>query len=393
MLKSLAFLTAVSMVSYFNPGALEREYTDIDEENNYYEYYHSFSSGTFDSPGSSLDGCKKYTQIRDMILGDSPEIHENYDTLVVGSDIAPGYLEALRKRNGKGLDEYFLLCPLETTKNVDYETNTLYDTGYYSIKAVWQTTPEIVVRSKDQSMPIDMNKLREMIPEAKCYAPDIQNNKDSYIFYISTISNNNLTFATDLDRLLTEDDIKSVISCRKDNLASVQFEGNWFSDRINLPTSPNFSADEIETVSEFFTSKNIGFSVTDNEDNKDRKNIVFDEDIPAAEYLELDFELGEKTGITCGDFSWQYAGESTSIDENSIEYFDIVMGDANDDGELSLADAISIMQSIGNPDEYRLTPQEKYNADVFNPGDGITNNDALAIQKKLIGLTDSLSVF
>lgn len=71
----------------------------------------------------------------------------------------------------------------------------------------------------------------------------------------------------------------------------------------------------------------------------------------------------------------------------------MVMGDANDDGELSLADAISIMQSIGNPDEYRLTPQEKYNADVFNPSDGITNNDALAIQKKLIGLTDSLSVF
>ena len=61
-------------------------------------------------------------------------------------------------------------------------------------------------------------------------------------------------------------------------------------------------------------------------------------------------------------------------------------GDANNDGELSLADAISIMQAIGNPDEYTLTPQGEFNADIAGNYDGLTNMDALAVQKKLLNL-------
>ena len=85
MLKSLAFMTAVSMVCYFNPAILEKETTETFEDQGFqnYEYRHTFSSGTFDSPGSILDGCKKYTTINDVILYDFPEIHENYDTLLV----------------------------------------------------------------------------------------------------------------------------------------------------------------------------------------------------------------------------------------------------------------------------------------------------------------------
>lgn len=390
MLKSLAFLTAVSMVCGFNPGSLEKEYTEIYEDHGFqnYEYYHTFSSGTFNSPGSRLDGCKKYTTINDMILYDYPEVHENYDSLIVSSDIAPGYMDALKGRVDKNLSEYFLLCPLETAKSFDAETNTMYDSGNYLMKAVWQEAPEIVVRSKDQSVPIDMDKLKEIIPEARLDAPYTQYNKESYVFYITTNRNRPaVTFASELDYLLTEEDIKTVINCRNDSLASVEFNGNWYSNMIYLPKNPHFSVDDIETVSEFFTSKNIGFSVTDCEDNKNRKTIVFDEEIPAAEYMELEFELGEKTGITCGQLSY-YETATERIANNSIEYFDIVSGDANNDGELSLADAILVLQSIGNPDEYRLTQQGKYNADVYNPGDGITTSDAVAIQQKLLGLID-----
>jgi len=65
-------------------------------------------------------------------------------------------------------------------------------------------------------------------------------------------------------------------------------------------------------------------------------------------------------------------------------------GDANCDGEVNMADAVLIMQSINNPDKYKLTAKGEKNADVFGTGDGITNKDALAIQKFKLGLISKL---
>lgn len=61
-----------------------------------------------------------------------------------------------------------------------------------------------------------------------------------------------------------------------------------------------------------------------------------------------------------------------------------VTGDANCDGTMDMSDAVLIMQSIANPDKYKLTEQGSKNADM--DGDGVTNGDALAIQKKLLRL-------
>ena len=55
-------------------------------------------------------------------------------------------------------------------------------------------------------------------------------------------------------------------------------------------------------------------------------------------------------------------------------------GDANLDGKVRMADAVLIMQSLSNPNEYKLEPQGVINADVVGNGDGITSKDALAIQ-------------
>ena len=38
------------------------------------------------------------------------------------------------------------------------------------------------------------------------------------------------------------------------------------------------------------------------------------------------------------------------------------------------------MQSIANPDEFKVTEQGKLNGDVVDNGSGLTNVDALAIQ-------------
>ncbi|MBR5165221.1 MAG: family 43 glycosylhydrolase [Ruminococcus sp.] len=67
-----------------------------------------------------------------------------------------------------------------------------------------------------------------------------------------------------------------------------------------------------------------------------------------------------------------------------------IYGDANCDGKVTVSDAVAILQYIGNRDKYTLTPEGADNADVFNRGDGITANDALAIQKLDAGIIDSL---
>lgn len=55
-------------------------------------------------------------------------------------------------------------------------------------------------------------------------------------------------------------------------------------------------------------------------------------------------------------------------------------GDANCDGVVSMADAASIFQSLGNPDKYALSDAGVKNADVIDNGKGVTAADAIAIQ-------------
>ena len=76
----------------------------------------------------------------------------------------------------------------------------------------------------------------------------------------------------------------------------------------------------------------------------------------------------------------------------------MLYGDANIDGEVSLSDAVLIMQSLANPDKYgtkgtdktHLTAQGEKNADCESVGNGITNKDALAIQKYMLKLIHKL---
>ncbi|MBQ9898426.1 MAG: cellulase family glycosylhydrolase [Ruminococcus sp.] len=65
-------------------------------------------------------------------------------------------------------------------------------------------------------------------------------------------------------------------------------------------------------------------------------------------------------------------------------------GDANCDGSVNMGDAVAIMRSQADPDNFALTPEGKAVADVFGNGDGVTNNDALAIQKFEAGIYTSL---
>ncbi|MGN0615698.1 CotH kinase family protein [Ruminococcus flavefaciens] len=73
-------------------------------------------------------------------------------------------------------------------------------------------------------------------------------------------------------------------------------------------------------------------------------------------------------------------------------------GDANNDGQVDLSDAVIIMQSLANPNKFGIKGSDNHhitevgyaNADVTGNNDGVTTEDALAIQKYLLGLVKNL---
>lgn len=58
----------------------------------------------------------------------------------------------------------------------------------------------------------------------------------------------------------------------------------------------------------------------------------------------------------------------------------VIYGDANCDGQVTIADSTAILQHLGNEDKYGLSEQGLKNADVDESA-GVTTNDALIIQK------------
>lgn len=69
----------------------------------------------------------------------------------------------------------------------------------------------------------------------------------------------------------------------------------------------------------------------------------------------------------------------------------IIGGDANNDSAVSIADAAAILQYIANPDKYGLSEKGMLAADVVGNGNGITVDDAIAIQKLDAKIIDDFS--
>ncbi|MCD8188215.1 MAG: glycoside hydrolase family 9 protein [Ruminococcus sp.] len=85
--------------------------------------------------------------------------------------------------------------------------------------------------------------------------------------------------------------------------------------------------------------------------------------------------------------------EAPDVDEDPTDDDDLnvtLWGDADIDGDVDIADVTLIMSYVNNPSKYPITAQGLVNADVNANGDGISNNDALAIQRLFSKVIDSL---
>ena len=110
-----------------------------------------------------------------------------------------------------------------------------------------------------------------------------------------------------------------------------------------------------------------------------------DKEVTIEEHYKLANEIYKLTG-QIPDLSTTAFDSDATISGAKVDLHTNVKGDANDDGKLALSDAIAILQTVGNPDTYGLTAQGEYNADIAGDFDGITNLDALTVQRKLLKL-------
>jgi hypothetical protein len=129
--------------------------------------------------------------------------------------------------------------------------------------------------------------------------------------------------------------------------------------------------------------------------------VSFEDENDAAAITELitlyaDDELiwgVEPDGTKPEDGTTKPVAPTQPTEENdTTEDDDILWGDANCDGKVTIADASAILQSLSNSDKYILSKNGKKNADCCNNGDGITVADAYAIQQLDAKLIKSLPV-
>ncbi len=109
--------------------------------------------------------------------------------------------------------------------------------------------------------------------------------------------------------------------------------------------------------------------------------IIPKKELTTMEHLELVKNIYEETGLRPFGHSKQSSNSSLS---STLDLTNYLNGDANCDNIQSMADAAAILQAIGNPDKYSLSDLGAFNADFAN--DGLTPDDAIAIQKRLAGI-------
>ena len=177
----------------------------------------------------------------------------------------------------------------------------------------------------------------------------------------------------------------------------------WYPYGIDMKTL-SFYNDKREIIEGFFTEKGIpyhvekgyGWSYAENGidrykyEQEARFRIVTEEELSAAEKWQLYDEM--RSTIFSSDMYADLISptslitpETSESSGSSIEAFDYVDGDANDDSRLTLNDAVAVLQFVALPEKYPLTAQGRFNADCDGNA-GISPGDALWIQRQDAGL-------
>lgn len=109
----------------------------------------------------------------------------------------------------------------------------------------------------------------------------------------------------------------------------------------------------------------------------------------AGKPVEID---GSSSGTTTATTTTKTSSTTTTTSSTTTSSNDVLLGDANLDGNIAISDAVLVMQSLANADEFTLSADSQNAADVCNRGDGVTNKDALAIQMYMADLVTEFPI-
>ena len=113
---------------------------------------------------------------------------------------------------------------------------------------------------------------------------------------------------------------------------------------------------------------------------KNMPYVKLSDNASVTDYLDIALDIYNDLGYMPYGESPEFVDTESSVNIDVENYVD---GDANCDGEYTIADSTAILQALGNPDKYGLSLQGEFNADICNVGDGVTPSDALEVQKAM----------
>lgn len=167
----------------------------------------------------------------------------------------------------------------------------------------------------------------------------------------------------------------------------VETLGNWNTsetDIITFTTEETFSSEDDKIY--------FGFKFNAVPEEYEEAFSGLSKDFYDGYYVYNKYGYSVRTRDTGFYFTWRKTGDEiittaptttrphTTTTTTTVAPAGKVLGDSNGDGQLSLADAVLIMQALANPAEFVITPECAELADVVNKGDGLTPMDSLAIQ-------------
>lgn len=217
-----------------------------------------------------------------------------------------------------------------------------------------------------------------------------KNGKLDYVYQIDSIKETG-----GQNQIIETKTVKKIYELLKDDVLSFNFICDEYGEeniRYTYLTAYHFNEDiYITPVLEKFISEN-GINaqiVTYKRGDKDINGnevwydymiyVIPDDEISAAEHLELAEKIYESTGLAPCGISLDVVHIITGT---TIDVYNAIDGDTNNDGELTVADAAAILQYLGNAEAYPISDQGKFNADIED--DGITAADALTVQKMVL---------
>ncbi|HBB19882.1 MAG TPA: alpha-L-arabinofuranosidase [Ruminococcus sp.] len=163
---------------------------------------------------------------------------------------------------------------------------------------------------------------------------------------------------------------------------SVSADGENWTDIYTIPTPPQFRMNYVTDLPET-TARYVRYQVPEGTpDNGYNTDNVYCCNVAEIAVFGTEAPTEPPTEPTTEPTTAPPTGLPVSL-----------IGDANVNGSVDLTDAVAILQYTALPKKYALSEQGMINADCYNPGDGITGMDALAIQMLDAGSVKALPVY